>query len=135
MTPQFLTMLQGQWLDDARFRLTSPLIYDSEVAGMTITAPAGLITDFASVPRVPLVYTLFGDRAHHEAVIHDLCYGTHIVTKAVADKVFIEAMKERGKSVFVRYAMYWGVVLGGASSYASGPSRYTVLNFQNELNG
>ncbi len=134
MTPKFLTMLQGEWLDDVRFQLLAPLIYDSEVAGIEITVPTGFVTDFASVPRLPIVYGLFGDKAHHESVPHDYLYQTHLTTKEVADKVFLEAMKARGKSRFIRYAMYWGVVLGGQSSYDSGPSRYTVLNVQNELN-
>lgn len=130
---RFVTTLQGEWLDDNRFRLMTPLVYESDIMGM-VMVPAGFVTDFASVPRVPIVYMLFGDRAHHESVPHDFFYQTHIVTKAVADKVFLEAMKARGKSWFIRYAMYLGVVLGGASSYASGPSRYTVLNVQNDLN-
>jgi hypothetical protein len=129
MMAKFLTPLQGEWLeDDVQFKLIAPLIYQSDIAGQTFIIPAGFVTDFASVPRVPILYGLFGDRAHHESVPHDFIYQTHITTKALADKVFLEAMKARGKSRFVRFGMYWGVVLGGASSYKSGPSRYTQLN-------
>ena len=128
IVPEFVTPLNGTWLDDVRFALGTPLIYRSAVATQLITAPLGFVTDFASVPRVPVAYMLFGDRAHHEAVIHDFLYQTHLTTKAVADKVFLEAMKVRGKPWYVRVPMYWGVVLGGGSAYASGPSRYTVLN-------
>ena len=28
----------------------------------TITVPTGFLTDFASVPRMPIVFLLFGDR-------------------------------------------------------------------------
>jgi len=126
---RFLTPLQGEWLeDDVQFKLLAPLIYQSDIAGQTFIIPAGFVTDFASVPRVPIIYGLFGDRAHHESVPHDFIYQTHITTRALADKVFLEAMKAREKSEFVRFGMYWGVVLGGASSYKSGPSRYTQLN-------
>lgn len=89
--------------------------------------PAGFVTDFASVPRVPVVYTAFGDRAHRESVVHDYLYQTHLVKKGVADRIFLEAMKTRKKSLWVRLGMYWGVVLGGFSSYRSGPRRFTVL--------
>ena len=40
----------------------------------TITVPTGFFTDFASVPRMPFVFLLFGDVAHEAAVIHDYLY-------------------------------------------------------------
>ncbi len=113
MTPQFLTMLQGEWLDDVRFQLLAPLIYDSEVAGQTITVPVGFVTDFASVPRVPIIYGLFGDRAHHESVLHDWLYKSAVVSRKVADAVFLEAMNARSKGFFVRWGMWLGVRIGG----------------------
>lgn len=137
MPPGFLTELECELIpgSDDKWEVKAPLVYQSEVAifyllptAGKITAPAGFVTDFASVPRVPVVYTLFGDRAHREAVIHDYLYQTHLVPKAIADKVFKEAMAARGKGWFVRWGMYLGVVLGGASSYKSGPSRYQQLN-------
>jgi len=63
---------------------------------------------------------LFGDRAHRESVIHDYLYRTDSVPQATysqANNVFLEAMRVRGKGYFVRYAMYWGVVLGGWTAY------------------
>ena len=129
---EFLTKLNGSWLDDVRFMLLDDLNYQSDLLHITITAPKGFVTDFASVPRVPIVYELFGDRAHHESVIHDFLYQTHgiriDVPRDMADKVFREAMIVRGKSKFVYTGMYWGVRLGGASSYKSGPARYQQLN-------
>jgi len=77
-------------------------------------------TDFASVPRIPIVYTLFGDRAHYESVIHDYLYcknSVPIVEREVADKIFLEAMKLRGKGWFVRNMMYVGVRAGGWTAY------------------
>lgn len=129
---RFLSELDCRGLDDGRWELLSSLVYDSDVADQVIAVPSGFITDFASVPRVPVIYTLFGDRAHREAVIHDFLYQTHLTTKSVADRVFKEAMEVRGKSAFVRWGMYLGVVLGGKSSYDSGPSRYMVLNDQKQ---
>jgi hypothetical protein len=105
--------------DDTVWVLDSLLVYQSDLVG-TVIVPVGFETDFASVPRVPIAYTMFGDRAHREAVIHDYLYridATPPVERDVADDVFLEAMECRGKGWFVRYAMYWGVRLGGGSSY------------------
>ncbi len=141
---RFLTHLGGDWMDDdERFVLSKDLVYQSDLLGLTIRVPVGFVTDFASVPRVPVAYWLFGDRAHHESVVHDFLYQTHrveyqddgdvfavSVSRGMADKVFLEAMESRGKSRTVRFGMYWGVVLGGRSSYRSGPSRYQQLNVE-----
>ena len=125
---KFLTHLDGRWIDDERFMLLADLIYESDILGLQVIVPKGFITDFASVPRVPVAYMLFGDRAHHESVIHDFFYQVHITTRAKADKVFLEAMKARGKKRWIRVAMYWGVAIGGRGSYKSGPARYQKFN-------
>ena len=82
--------------------------------------PSFFETDFASVPRVPFIYEAWGDRAHREAVLHDYLYRTDskpTVTFSQANNVFLEAMKSTGKPWYISYGMYWGVVLGGCSSY------------------
>jgi hypothetical protein len=64
---------------------------------------------------VPVAYTLFGDRAHREAVIHDYLFRKDSIPKVSfmdANIVFLEAMTLRGKSKFVRYSMFLGVCLG-----------------------
>ena len=116
---KFLTELDVKCIDDGAWCLDSPLVYESDVVGL-VTVPSGFQTDFASVPRVPIFFTLFGDRAHREAVLHDYLYRIDSVPPASfsqANDVFLEAMEERGKGFFVRYAMYWGVVLGGWTAY------------------
>ena len=116
---KFLSALDGRSVDDKLWLLLSPLHYESDILG-PIKVPLGFMTDFASVPRVPIAYMLFGDRAHRESVIHDYLYRTDSVPQATysqANDVFLEAMRVRGKGYFVRYAMYWGVVLGGWTAY------------------
>ena len=117
---EFLNDLDARLKDDDKiWIIDSPLVYISDILGK-ITVPLGFETDFASVPRVPLFYTLFGDRAHRESVVHDMLYRMDALptaTRKQADKVFLEAMKCRGKSWFVRYPMYWGVRAGGLPSY------------------
>lgn len=113
---EFITELDAKLKnDDTIWVILSPLIYVSDILGK-ITVPLGFETDFASVPKVPFIFELFGNRAHREAVIHDYLYRINSVpisTYSQANNVFFEAMKVRGKGWFVRYGMYWGVVLGG----------------------
>jgi len=118
---KFFTELDVVCINDGCWKLDSPLIYESDVEGVgKIEVPKGFETDFASVPRVPVFFTLFGDRAHREAVLHDYgyrCDSIPVMERSTVDDLFLEAMKERGKGFFVRYAMYWGVRLGGWTAY------------------
>ncbi|MFH2073975.1 MAG: DUF1353 domain-containing protein [Pseudomonadota bacterium] len=116
---KFLTELDVRCIDDGLWVLDSVLEYDSDILGK-IEVPSGFQTDFASVPRVPIFYMLFGDRAHREAVLHDYLYRIDCLPPATysqANDVFLEAMKVRGKGFFVGYGMYWGVILGGWTAY------------------
>jgi hypothetical protein len=119
MKSEFRTILVGEWVNDEVFKLHEDLIYYSELLGTDIIVPKGFETDFASVPRLPFIYSLFGDRAHHESVIHDYLYRTlpHICTREQADKVFLEAMTIREKNWFIRESMFIGVRFGGKSSW------------------
>lgn len=118
----FLTNLVGHLHPDNEtiWILDEPLEYFSTLLNTVVVVPKGFNTDFASVPRVPIIYTLWGDRAHREAVIHDYLYRIDCrpnVSVSEANDVFSEAMKERGKPWWVRWPMYWGVCLAGNSSY------------------
>jgi hypothetical protein len=116
---KFLSDLDVVCINDGCWRLDAPLEYQSDLVGL-IQVPLGFETDFASVPRVPIFFTLFGDRAHREAVLHDHLYridSSPTVERSVADAVFLEAMKERGKGWLVRSAMWAGVRLGGWTAY------------------
>lgn len=117
---KFLTELDARLKDDdSTWEIGIPLVYESDIIGQIIV-PEGFQTDFASVPRVPIAYTLFGNRAHRESVLHDYLYRIDSLPQATysqANDVFLEAMKVRGKGYFVRYAMYWGVCLGGFTAY------------------
>jgi len=104
---------EGCWL------LRSPLVYESGLIGRVVV-PAGFCTDLASVPRLPLVYWLWGGRAHREGVLHDYLYridSEPIVEFSTANRVFLEAMKSRDKPWWVRWPMYLGVCAGGLASY------------------
>jgi hypothetical protein len=117
---RFLTELDISVKADNLFKLEKPLVYESSVLKATIRVPEGFYTDLASVPRVPVIYTLWGNRAHHEAVLHDYLYridAEPAATYEQANRVFLEAMRERGKGWWISRPMYWGVCIGGNGSY------------------
>jgi len=116
---QFITRLNIISLTDKIWKLDDCLIYLSDIIGRIIVL-LGFETDLASVPRLPIFYALWEGKAHYEAVIHDYLYRKDcdpIVSFKVANKVFLEAMKVRKKKSIIRYPMFWGVMLGGKSSY------------------
>ena len=86
----------------------------------TVTVPAGFYTDFASVPRLPVIYRKYGNTGHEAAIIHDYLYrldSVPLVSKDVADRTFYDALREMGLSERHAAIMYDGVVIGGESSY------------------
>ena len=121
MRSQFITTLNCRLSDDESYWiLNAPLFYESEHLGCMICVPTGFKTDFASVPRIPFVYACWGNRAHHEAVVHDAMYRIDFTPKVSfndANKVFLEVMKVRNKPLRIRLPMYCAVCLFGKSSY------------------
>ena len=115
----FLTELQVELanpkLDDGRWKLTAPLIYSSSLANQVFTVPKGFVTDFASVPRLPIVFALFGDTSHEAATVHDWLYSTKPVNRKVADAILREASKASGIPAWRRWPMWLGVRLFGGS--------------------
>jgi len=104
---------------DEIWALDAPLVFMSDIYGMVI-APRGFQSDLASVPRVPFVYSLWGAKAHREAIIHDYLYRIDSKPRVsfwIANKIFLEAMVAREKPLYVRQPMYWGVCIGGYWSY------------------
>ncbi len=123
---RFLTPLRVEEVDDnsndgrGTWRLIDPLVYQSDVAGRTITAPADMLTDFASVPRFPpIAFALCGDLGHAAAVIHDDLYTTQVVARDVADAVLREALIVCGVPPWKAQAMWAAVRLAGGSHWAA----------------
>lgn len=102
----------------ARWKLLCDLAYNSKIHGL-IVVPAGYVTDYASVPRLPIAYWLTGDTAHASAVVHDyLCsveYARCKISWARAADVFREAMEHEKVPAWRRTAMYWAVRLKGGN--------------------
>jgi len=117
---KFLTELNIIEVGDKLWQLHRNLIYQSDLLSRTFVVPKGFVTDLASVPRIPIAYQFWGGRCHREAVIHDYLYrkdSDPVTSFMMANRVFLEAAEARGKSIQVRYPMFWGVVLGGRCSY------------------
>lgn len=97
--------------------LSRPLVFDSDWYGL-IEVPIGFKSDFASVPRIPFVYSLFGNQSHSAAIIHDFLYsGQTKLSRKAADKIFEEAMKSRNQSTWRRKCMFWAVRIFAGFAY------------------
>ena len=97
---KFITKLQVVSVDDLAndgrgiWKIHSPFIYFSDILGKEITVEEGFLTDFASVPRLPVIYYLFGDTSHRAAVIHDWLFHHHeVCDEHTANKILLEAME------------------------------------------
>ena len=109
MPAEFLSPLEVSREKTLGWRLLRPFIFKSEVLKQTIFVPAGYVTDFASVPRLPLAFLLTGDHAHAAAVVHDYLVEYKVVPRKLADRVFLEAMEIEGIPKWRRALMYSAV--------------------------
>jgi hypothetical protein len=109
---RFLTPLRAE-KSGQFWTILQPLIYQSDIAKTVIVVPEGFVTDFASVPRLPLVFLVTGDSAHSAAVVHDFAYSRQEMTRSMADAVFREAAIASGEPGWKSWAMYLGVRIGG----------------------
>jgi hypothetical protein len=108
-----LEMENADGKDDGEWLLVAPLVYQSDVASMTLTAPVGFSTDLASVPRLPVVFWLCGSTSNEAAVVHDYLYRSKILPRAKADAVLREASAVTGVAAWRRGLMWAGVRLFG----------------------
>lgn len=96
----------------AQWKLITELVFNSRDHGIFIVRP-GFVTDFASVPRMPIAFWLAGDTAHASAVIHDYLVRVHFsqgrLTWAQCTDLFTEAMKAEGVPAWRRAIMAWAV--------------------------
>lgn len=103
----------------AQWRLLTELAYNSQLHGM-IVVPAGFVTDFASVPRMPIVFLLAGDTAHASAVVHDYLVRVQFpackISWARAADVFLEAMKHEKTPAWRRAIMHWAVAVANPAN-------------------
>ena len=109
-----------------RFELLAPFEYHvgAYPSDITITVPAGFVTDLASVPRALwAVFPPHGKWAK-AAIVHDYLYVEAIGTRRWADSVFAEAMAVLGVPTWRRRVMHAAVRIGGRGSYTRGAGRW-----------
>lgn len=119
---KYLTKLNVSILDNGTWKLDAPLVFKSDLVGK-ITVPEGFKTDYASVPRIPIIYAMVGNCSHRAAVIHDYLYrkgAIPTVSQKVADQIFREAMLVKGVPWWRRWIMWAGVRIGGWTAYKKG---------------
>lgn len=110
---KFLTELDVLDLSDCkedRYILQSPLVFDADFA--TITIPAGFVTDYATVPRMPIIYLAYGNRAHKSATLHDYLYrigASPDLTRDRCDRLFKQSMLASGHARWIASGMWLGV--------------------------
>jgi hypothetical protein len=119
-------------------RVHEPLRYLDSKKRLWII-PVGFETDLASIPRMPIVWFLWGDRVHREGVLHDYAYRInsvyHVktafgawmpvdkqVTRKEADDLLFEAMRSEGagsksQPFWVTYPVWVGVRAGGWGAF------------------
>ena len=113
---EFLNEPTVRILGPDRFELADE--FAVKVADFTVVVPAGFVSDLESVPRLPVVYALFKNRAPKSAILHDYLYATREHPRDVADRIFLDAMEAEGLAWWMRRAMYAGVRIGGAAAYS-----------------
>lgn len=99
------------------YEVTQPFSYQSDKLGKTITVPAGLVTDFASIPRA--AWELLDPEdpiIAWPSVIHDYLYackgklpGGTKYNREKADAVLREAMEVCGAASLIRESVYQAV--------------------------
>lgn len=111
---RFKTPLRVELIDHAAndgggdWAVLSPLEYEDN-NGRCWVVPAGFVTDFASVPRLPFAYMLFGNTGHAPAVLHDWLCRNEVVKRKIADKMFREAMEAVGMPTWRSWPMFRAV--------------------------
>lgn len=96
-----------------KFILIEPLTYDCPIWKGLITVPAGFVTDFASIPAIiwPILPPIGAyDKA---AVVHDWFYVNNGCTRAEADGVLKQGMRDLGVNGFKLQLIWLGVRSGG----------------------
>lgn len=110
---KFLSELDVKDPDGFPFEVISPLVYQADILGVTITVPVGFKTDFASIPQILWNILPPVGRYDRAAVVHDFLYQTQKYTRAQSDATLHEAMFVLNVQGWRRKAIYAGVRVGG----------------------
>lgn len=107
------------------WRVTSPLVWDSG-RDDRLVVPAGFETDLASIPRLlrNLPFLDPNGVSRRPAVLHDWLYNFGD-DRSKADLLLRDALLVEGAGRTAARAFYWGVRLGGRSSWRNDHANHT----------
>ena len=114
MTPKFPKPIVLKKVGDMLWEVYEDFEYyvGDPINNELITVPKGFKTDLASVPR--LFWQIYppDGKWTYAALVHDYLYFTQTRTRAEADRIFLEALKEIGVGWVTRRLMYTAVRVG-----------------------
>ncbi len=94
--------------------------YSYMCLGYIIIVPAKFITDLASTPKILWnIFEPFGKGYLRASIIHDYLYSKEckysyeFIDRKIADRIFLEIMKENGVNFLKRSLMYGAVRIFG----------------------
>lgn len=135
-----LTKLSVTYLDLRYRQLNTPLVYSSRTHGV-IVAKEDFITDFATTYGALryiafFIYALLAGYGDHASTIHDWLYSgfgitnaatghTYYPTRAEADKLFYDTLRDEGVARWRAFIFYAGVRLFASSKFCS---EHTTFN-------
>lgn len=112
--------------DGEEFIVTAPYIWRIGSTDVTITIPAGFVTDYASIPW-PIRGILQKQSTYSRAaLIHDYLYWSQACSREQSDNLLLIAMKESHVPKLKRRAVYEGVVAGGWAAWHSNARERTA---------
>lgn len=98
--------------DGFHYKLLRPFTVDDDVL-RRLTAPAGMITDLGSIPRIFWNIVPPNGKPTDAYVIHDYLYATQRFTRAESDACLLRMMTSLGVSWIERWTIYTAVRMGG----------------------
>lgn len=112
----FLTHLDARALIDrpGYWLVIAPLVWDD---GRRIIVPAMFETDLASIPRPFRNLFSVNGKSRRAAVLHDWLYAGQCLSRADADRLFLDAMAADGVGRAQRWSMYCAVRAAGWRYY------------------
>lgn len=103
-------------LPDRQYVLRDTVHYRLHGPNLTVTIPAGFVTDFASIPK-KLRFLFTHDDIHDlPGLLHDYMYWRQC-NRSSADRMFLLALDEVGVGFFERHLLYAGVDLGALKAW------------------
>lgn len=132
MQPHYIGHLELDPLPDGRNWRTEHTFGLWTPAMGLVSVPSGFKTDLASVPQIFWnILPPFG-KYSEAAVIHDYCYRTHLVSRAVADGLLRTGMILCRVPRWQRFVIYWAVRIFGGHAYADGKRRISFLSHRHD---